>query len=566
LLSNKVVANQAATHGHRFCEVAFMKKILFSLVISAAVLTACDTMTADNTAGPTTVNNSAVAGPNLMSDTRDLSITPENAYSDLFLDSTAIDAFIKKQNITESEAKGIRQFYNSRNLQYAWFTSEGLTEQGNSFWNLVDQTDQVSGKSALAQRMDSLIENDSAIIARGDSSFIQTELGLTQQFIKLSKNASDTSLVNFTTIHAFLPVKKGDAVSLADSLSKLQGGAGVNQQYGLLQQKLSQYAAVARNGGWQPITLGAKQVKKGTSTPAVAAIKKRLQMTGDYTPGDTSALFSDSLVTAVKAFQQRNGFAPTGVVTDSLVKVMNVPVETRIQQILLNMNRSAWMPKDAQNLLQVNIPSFMLYAYEGGKKVFDMEVIVGKEGTNTMAFTGKLNQIVFSPYWNIPKSIVQNEIMPAMKSDPSYLKKKNMEIVGKGDSIPTIRQLPGEENALGKVKFLFPNSYDIYLHDTPKKGLFDKQKRAYSHGCIRVADAVKLAQYLLREQKEWTPEKITASMESGKEQFVKLTNSLPVVITYYTAWVDETGGLNFRDDIYGHDTRTAKRMFAPKTL
>ena len=203
----------------------------------------------------------------------------------------------------------------------------------------------------------------------------------------------------------------------------------------------------------------------------------------------------------------------------------------------------------------------MLHVYEQGKKAFDMEVVVGKEGSNTTMFAGNLNQIVFSPAWKIPASIVQDEILPAMKKDPNYLKKHNMEIVKQNNNLPEIRQLPGPQNSLGKVKFLFPNSFDIYLHDTPHKGLFGINKRAFSHGCIRLADAEKMAQYVLRNDPEWTPEKIKTAMNSGKEQYVKVKNPVPVVITYFTAWVDESGQLHFREDIYGHDQQAAHKLF-----
>jgi murein L,D-transpeptidase YcbB/YkuD len=208
----------------------------------------------------------------------------------------------------------------------------------------------------------------------------------------------------------------------------------------------------------------------------------------------------------------------------------------------------------------------MLNVYEGNSKAFEMKVVVGKQGTNTTMFTGDLNQIVFSPYWNIPASIVKNEIMPAIKNNPNYLQKNHMEIVKKNDSVPTIRQMPGKDNPLGKVKFLFPNSYDIFFHDTPAKGLFEKSKRAYSHGCIRLEDAKKLAAYLLKDDPSWTSEKIDQAMNSGKEQFVRVKRSVPVVITYFTAWVDENGQLNFRDDVYQHDAKTAERMFGTASL
>ncbi len=172
-----------------------------------------------------------------------------------------------------------------------------------------------------------------------------------------------------------------------------------------------------------------------------------------------------------------------------------------------------------------------------------------------------MSQIVFSPYWNIPASIVKGEILPAMKKNPDYLKRQNMEIVSETDSLPVIRQLPGPQNSLGKVKFLFPNTYDIYFHDTPDKTLFKKTNRAFSHGCIRLADAEKMATYLLRNQPEWTPAKIREAMNSGKENYVKLKNPVQVVIAYFTAWIDNAGELNFRKDVYGHDKNLTKKMF-----
>ena len=166
----------------------------------------------------------------------------------------------------------------------------------------------------------------------------------------------------------------------------------------------------------------------------------------------------------------------------------------------------------------------MLYAYADSGKAFEMPVIVGKEGNSTVMFSSEINQIVFNPTWNIPESIVRNEIVPKMKEDKNYLKKNNIEVVKQNDSLPVLRQLPGKNNPLGKAKFLFPNTHDIYLHDTPDKTAFAKQDRALSHGCIRVADAAKLAQYLLKDQSDWTAQKINAAMNNGKEETVTLKN------------------------------------------
>ncbi|HEX6171147.1 MAG TPA: L,D-transpeptidase family protein, partial [Chitinophagaceae bacterium] len=291
-------------------------------------------------------------------------------------------------------------------------------------------------------------------------------------------------------------------------------------------------------------------------------IKKRLMISGDLTANDTSQVFNDTLVTAVKNFQARHGFSETGIVSDSLIKEMNVPVTKRVEQLLMNMDRMRWLANNPSgNLIVVNIPEFVLHVYEGKQKAFDIDVVVGKEGHNTMMFNGDLNQVVFSPYWNVPPSIVAKEILPAIEKNPNYIAKENMEITGNDDGLPVVRQKPGPGNALGKVKFLFPNSFNIYFHDTPSKSLFNRDTRAFSHGCIRLKEPEKFANYVLRNQPEWTPEKISEAMNSGDEKYVKVKDPIPVVITYYTAWVDENGRLNFRQDIYGHDEKLAEKMF-----
>jgi murein L,D-transpeptidase YcbB/YkuD len=325
----------------------------------------------------------------------------------------------------------------------------------------------------------------------------------------------------------------------------------VNESYNGLKDQLGKYLAIAKNGGWPQVNFVKKPLKKGTSSPEIANIKKRLMITGDLAGNDTSQVFNDTLVTAVKNFQARHGFSETGSVSDSLIKEMNVPVTKRIEQLLMNMDRMRWLANNPSgNLIVVNIPEFVLHVYEGKQKAFDIDVVVGKEGHNTMMFNG-----------DVPPSIVAKEILPAMEKNSKYLAKENMEITGNDDGLPVIRQKPGGANALGKVKFLFPNSFNIYFHDTPAKSLFEKDKRAYSHGCIRLKEPEKFANYVLRNQPEWTPEKISEAMNSGNEKYVKVKDPIPVVITYYTAWVDENGRLNFREDIYGHDARLAEKMF-----
>ena len=415
--------------------------------------------------------------------------------------------------------------------------------------------------------MDNLITEGELAVSASDKSYVNTELTLTEHFIKYMLNNYEKGYVKRKEMERFIPRKKEDPLALADSLVTKKHKddkyfEDVNESYKSLKDQLSKYLEIAKKGGWPQVTPVKKSLKKGSSSPEIAVIKKILLATGDLAVADTSQVFNDTLELAVKNFQERHGYRPSGIISDSIIKEMNVPVVKRIQQLLMNMDRTRWLASEPKgNLIVVNIPEFVLHLYEGKQKVFDIDVVVGKEGHNTMMFNGDLNQVVFSPYWNVPTSIVTKELLPSIAKNSNYLASQNMEITGEEDGVPVIRQLPGAKNALGKVKFLFPNSFNIYLHDTPSKSLFEKDKRAYSHGCIRVKEPEKLANYILRNQTEWTPEKISEAMNSGNEKFVKVKDPIPVVITYYTAWVDEQGRLNFREDIYGHDTNLARKMF-----
>ena len=496
---------------------------------------------------------------------RDSTITAANAYSDLFLDSNAINNFIRQQNLDATAAGHLRNFYTVRNNQFAWFHSQGLTEEGRSFWVLTSANDSTSkGNSKQdneAQRQaDTLLQKDSIAVSSSDTTFIQKELSLTHKFIQYAANNKGS--INTANMYYVVPRKKMDPMAWADSIVNRQSDSSFasNKTWSAMKSQLALYYNAAKNGGWQPVS--AAGLKKGSKSPAVTALKKRLQATNDYPAGDTSNVFSDSLATAIKEVQQRNGLAGTGNVNDSLVTILNIPATERVQQILLNMNRLTWMQYATEgDRIEINLPSQMLYAYEGNNKVLEMPVIVGKEGSGTVTFSGRISQVVFNPSWNIPQSIVKNEIMPKMKNDPGYLKKNNMEEKGKNDSVPVLTQLPGKDNPLGKVKFLFPNSYDIYLHDTPDKSLFKKKDRALSHGCIRVADAQKLAEYVLKGQGDWTPEKIKAAMNANMEQNVAVSNGDAVQINNLSAWTDPNGKLHFRNDISGKDKAAYARLF-----
>jgi L,D-transpeptidase YcbB len=547
-----------------------MKKLLFSVPLFFIVFSACQN--SGNSQGPDGDNGDGKNSATKNISKRDYSITRSNSYSTLFLDSAAMESYIAEKKLDDSVARRIRSFYNTRNYQYAWFSNDGLTEQARGFWNLHDfvttyDKDTSLRDKALQKRMDGLVAEGEFTIGGSDKSILNTELTLTRHFIDYMLRNYEKGYVKRKEMERFIPRKKEDVLALADSLINKKHKddkyfEDVNMDYRALKDHLAKYYQIAKEGGWPMITTSKKTLKKGMSGPEIAAIKRRLTISGDLQGPDTSQVFNDTLALAVQNFQERHGYTPDGIITAALIKDMNVPAIERLKQLLMNMDRMRWLaPEPTANRIVVNIPEFKLHAYEGKTKVFDMVIVVGKEGHSTMMFNGDLSQVVFSPHWNVPPSIVKNEILPAMSRNPNYLARQNMEIVSNEGGLPVIRQRPGGGNALGKVKFLFPNSFNIYFHDTPSKSLFEKDKRAYSHGCIRLAEPEKMANYVLRNQPEWTPEKIYEAMNAGEEKFVKVKNPIPVIVTYYTSWVDEYGKLNFREDIYGHDQKLAQKMF-----
>lgn len=553
-----------------------MKKILLACTLISLLYISCHSDN-DQKGSKTTGsgNNSNKPEKEKKVSKRDGSINASNAYNDLFFDSAVMVKFFSDNKLNDTLIRRMTSFYNARNYQFAWFSDSGLTEQASGFWNLHNyQTtygkDSSLKDKSLQEKMDGYTQDeDGFIVSASDKNILNTELKLTQHFIMYSLINIEEGYLKRKEMEHFVPLKKGDPLVLADSLlSKRHKNnkyyEDVNKAYGALKEQLRIYVDIAKAGGWPQLTISSRGLKKGDSSTAVIQLKKRLHITGDMNI-DTSAFFNDDLVAAISKFQERFGYKPTGIITDRLVKDMNVPVTNRIEQILLNMGRMEWLINEPQGqMIVVNIPEFIMHVKEGAKKAFDMNVVVGKEGHNTMMFTGNLNQVVFNPYWNVPSSIVKKEILPAMRRNHHYLAYHHMEVTGNAGGLPVIRQLPGKDNSLGKVKFLFPNSFNIYFHDTPAKSLFGQDKRAYSHGCIRLSEPLKLLNYVLKDEPAWDQAHIDSALNSGDEKFVKLSHAIPVLITYYTAWVDDNGALHFADDIYGHDKATIGKMFLNK--
>jgi len=337
----------------------------------------------------------------------------------------------------------------------------------------------------------------------------------------------------------------------------------VYRQYELLKRELAKYQMLAAKEAWNPVRLTNNLTRTGDSSKFISDLKRRLFMLGDF-EGDTSnGVFDNKLAQGISRFQERNGLKADGNLSEQTIAELNVPLKSRVKQILVNMERSRWLPlRVSGDHVAVNIPEFRLHVYQGDSLMWSCNAVVGQTIHPTTQFYGEIKFVVFSPYWNVPPGILKNEIIPAMNRDPKYLRVHDMEVTGYRAGIPVIRQMPGASNSLGLVKFVFPNSYNIYLHDTPSKSLFSEASRAFSHGCIRISEPQRFAAFLLRNRKEWSSAKIKDAMEGGKEKQVTLSDPVPVFIAYFTAFVDRENRLNFRKDIYNLDKRLAEMIIS----
>ena len=359
------------------------------------------------------------------------------------------------------------------------------------------------------------------------------------------------------------------------SLSRIQ--ARRHPQFGKLIDALGRYRAVMTKGGW-PLVPDGEQINSDDTGPRVAALIARLAATGDIDSSFVaatadSARYTERIARGVERFQERHGMEADGIAGEEVIRIMNVDVDARIRQIELNLERWRWIPPHlGSRYVYVNVPAFELHAVENGEEAMSMAVVVGEEYQDnaTPVFSDTMEYVVFNPYWNVPETIASSEILPDARDDLDYLSENGYEIAAgwhEGADVVSpdrdaldlvesgeyrIRQVPGPQNALGRIKFMFPNDFNIYLHDTPEAHLFDRTRRAYSHGCIRVERPVDLADFVLTSD-EWGSDSIKRRMDSGKQATEYIDDPLPVYILYWTAFVDDDGRVNFREDIYNND-------------
>ena len=481
-----------------------------------------------------------------------------NPETTIQFDSLAIKKFTDSFPKFKQFAADITQFYKARNYTYAWFDEKGMIEPANNLYNLIQNIseeglpDSMPYKVAFINLMEKELGNNSINI--------NVELMLTYQYVAYAKTVwVGLSEKQSLSTEWLLPRKKITTKQMLDSLidgNKILDNAPIYRQYSLLKEQLKKYYHLQTTEKWLPIKMVAKRYTSGDSMNEIQKIRKRLFLLGDISANNQSMLFDDVLYVGVKNLQRRFGYKEDGIITSSLLAEINYPLIKRIEDIIVNMERARWVPIQLKkDYLLINIPAYKLYAYENDSLVFNMNVVVGKDQHKTVIFNGDMKYIVFSPYWNIPPSIIKNETLPALKKNSNYLETHNMEW-----NNGSIRQKPGPNNSLGSVKFLFPNTHSIYLHDTPAKSLFNEDNRAFSHGCIRLAEPKKLAVYLLKNDSLWNKKNITDAMNSGIERYVTLKKTVPVFIAYFTTWIDKEGKLNFRKDIYSRNSRLAKMI------
>jgi murein L,D-transpeptidase YcbB/YkuD len=331
------------------------------------------------------------------------------------------------------------------------------------------------------------------------------------------------------------------------------------------------------------VKLDLKQsIKPGDSLKSVALIKDKLAFLGFYQPDTINPpnLYDEMAVEAIRELQEQFGYNMDGAIGKNTLKALNMPVEQKINQLYVNMERLRWMPDSLEKVyLMVNIADFTLNVFSGNDTLLSMRTIVGKDARETPVFNSRITYMVMSPSWHVPPTIKKQDVIPSVIKDISYLEKKQMKVIdAKGNVVDpstvnwkrdgmkySIKQQPGAQNSLGKVKFMFPNKHNIYLHDTPSRSLFARDERTFSSGCIRVEKPFELASLLLSDKPEWTPERIKQAMDSGVEKTIVLKDKVGVYIYYLTAWGSASGKINYRADVYNRD-KVIEEALSEKSL
>ncbi len=484
----------------------------------------------------------------------------------------------------------LKLFYEQRHFASAWFTGEDATD----LIKAAAQVREVAGAAsqegllpadyhlaALDQRLPLVGKFDPA--QRAELDVLLTD-ALMAYAVDVHRGRLPPRVIagEFALVPAPMDVQATALAALAapDMAAFLVKLAPAGERYRRLREALRATRALAQAGGWPRVPEGPRLVL-GMKDPVVKAVRRRLAATGDF-GGKVAQAGSDydsALRAAVARFQQRHGLPADGVLNSATYAELNVGVAARITALLANMERERWMPDDlGPRYILVNIPGFSLAVVNEGKVVLEMPVIVGTKVRRTPIFASTVSSLIWNPTWSVPRKLAREDILPKLRADPGYLASHNIVLydgsfAGRrvdparinwqavGDiSQFRLRQRPGAHNALGQVKFNIINDFDVYLHDTPHREKFVKAVRTFSSGCVRVGNPLGLAELLLSDMPEWTAERRKLVLEKGDTRLVELRTPMPVFLLYQTAWVDGTGALQFREDIYGRDVQILRAL------
>ncbi len=479
----------------------------------------------------------------------------------------------------------VHDFYRERNFAPVWTSDRGASDKARTLTQLL-HTAHLEALHPNSYRADILRD---LISASDPETLSALELVLSKALIDYGRDlGSGTVIPNKVNKDVFIFPKGPTPEGLLARAASTDNIAGLVEtlkpqtpNYARLRAKLAEYKQWAKVGGWGTVPEGAV-LKPGMEQERVPALRARMVAGGDL-PKDKAAdskaaenTYDPILVEAVKHFQYRHGIDQDGVIGPATLASLNTSIETRVRQMEVNMERRRWMEDDlGDRYIFVNLADQFLKVVENGKTVHTALTVVGKTYHSTPVFSKKMKYIVINPYWNVPSSIARKEYLPKLRGDPGYLLRQNIHVLRGGSRIDPysvnwhsvssaafpfrLRQDPGKKNALGRVKFMFPNRFNVYIHDTPSKSLFSKSKRVFSHGCIRVQDPRKLAEVLLQSQ-GWSVAKVNGQIASGKKRIINLKKPIPVHITYLTAWVNKDGSAHFREDVYGRDKRLSAAL------
>ncbi|MFH0994375.1 MAG: L,D-transpeptidase family protein [Pseudomonadota bacterium] len=483
----------------------------------------------------------------------------------------------------------ISSFYGKCDFKPLWTLDTGLTPQAQQLVRSIEEAELdglISEDYHLSQIKTLIVDIKESLLQR--QSFdpqkqAELDLLLTDAFLLFSSHLLTGRVTPGSVDSTWLFINPATDIAMilnSDASNRMEsyfeGLRPAHSGYYRLRDALQNYIGIQKNGGWHSIPPG-PSLKIGDTHDRVDKIRKRLIVTKDLDPparNVKSAEFDESLMKGVQRFQKRHGIEPDGVVGLSTLTAMNTPVDARIRQIELNLERWRWIPRDlGSRYILVNIADYSLAVVENQTTVLDMRVVVGRAYRRTPVFSEKMKYLVLNPFWNIPLKIAIEDKLPVIRKNPLYLSQQHIKVfenwsVDAPEINPAIinwsrvnanyfpyrlRQDPGALNALGIIKFMFPNKFSVYLHDTPQRGLFKKATRDFSSGCIRIEKPVELAKYLLQNDPQWPNQKIMETIASGVTTVIRIKDPIPVHLLYWTAWVTDTGTIHFGNDIYDRD-------------